>query len=68
MRFGDVVREVICALAPVYDELVLSHTVPDPIETHVGSFGSALFDGGVIGDTGSKRIVGLDGSGRLRMA
>ena len=39
----------------------------DPVETHVDGFGAALFDG-VIGDASGASVVGLDWSGRLRVA
>ena len=48
-------------------ELFLSHLVSDPAEAHVNGFGTLLFDG-VVDDSFSARVVGLDWSWRLWMA
>ena len=49
------------------DKLALVDAIADPVETHVHSFGSALFDSAVR-DASSTGIVGLDWCGWLWMA
>lgn len=65
--FCEIVCQVVGASAPVYEEVAFSHTVFDPVKSHIHSFGTALRDGGV-GDAGGASIVGLQGGGQLRMA
>ena len=48
-------------------ELLLSLSVPNPVETHIHSFGSAL-NNGVSEDADSTFIVKLEWSGALGMA
>jgi hypothetical protein len=52
-----VVRAIGFAKFPVYDELALFHTVPDPIVSHIHDLGPALLDT-VIGNAGGSAIVG----------
>jgi len=61
-----VVGEVVVAFAPVDKEVALADAVSNPIEPHVHGFRAALFDG-VVTDAGGTCVVGLDGSGWLRM-
>ena len=67
MMLGEVISKVVGPSLPMDDKLVLGDAVADPIEAHVDSFGSALFDG-VVGYALGTFIVGDDGSGRLRVA
>ena len=67
MKFADVVRIVTCTWRPIDHELVLLDTVPDPVETHVESFCSLLFDS-IVREAHRSCVVDLDGCGRLRMA
>ena len=43
--FSEITSLVCGAGFPIYVELFLIFSVPDPIETHVHCFGLALFDG-----------------------
>ena len=67
MKFADVVRIVTCTWRPIDHELVLFDTIPDPVETHVESFCSLLFDS-IVREAHRSCVVDLDGCGRLRMA
>ena len=67
MMLGEIVGIILLAWAPVDQKLALVNWVPDPIEAHVNCFGSALFDL-VEGQADCHFIVGLNGSGRLRVA
>lgn len=67
VMLGEVVGFVESAFLPVYMELALANAIANPVESHVDGFGATLFDS-VIGDADGGAIVGLDESGRLRMA
>ena len=43
--FSEIISLVCGAGFPIYVELFLIFSVPDPIETHVHCFGLALLDG-----------------------
>jgi hypothetical protein len=62
-----IVRTVGFATFPVYDELALFYTVPDPIVSHIHGLGPALL-GTVIGYAGGSAIVGDHGGRWLRVA
>lgn len=62
-----IIGEIVCAFAPVDQEMALAHPVADPVKTHIHGFGATLFDG-VVCDTGGAGIVGLDGGCRLWMS
>ncbi len=64
VMFGEIIGIVVKAASPVDDEFAVGNAVFDPVETHVDGFGSALFDG-VVGNSGSAGIIGLDGGGSL---
>jgi hypothetical protein len=64
MMFCKIIRKIVCAFLSVDDELPLLDPVVDPEETHVGGFGTLLFDGFVI-NYGNACAVSLDGCGRL---
>jgi hypothetical protein len=51
----------------VDDKMALGHSIPDPVKTHVNSFGTALFDC-AISNAGSTGIIGLNGGRGLRVA
>ena len=54
--FGEVISLVEFSFFPIDDELSLPDTVADPIESHVDSFGSLLFDS-LIGNARSSIVV-----------
>ena len=64
---GEIIGIILLARVPVDEKLTLINSVPDPVEAHVNRFGSALFDL-VEGQADCHFIVGLNGSGRLRVA
>ena len=64
---AQVVSLVGGARAPVDSELALLDAVLEPVEAHVDGLGTTLFDCAVH-DALCAFVVGLDGSGRLRMA
>ena len=59
MMFGNVVRQVSCAWAPVYMELFLVYSILNPVESHINSLGLLNLDV-VVGNATSRRIVDLD--------
>jgi hypothetical protein len=67
MMFCEIIRFVQYSFFPENKKLILADAVADPIKTHVDGFRPFLFDA-VVGNAGSGAVVGLDRSGRLRMA
>ena len=66
MMFREVIGLVGSSWFPVDEKLALADSVADPIETHIHSFGTFLFD--IIGgDTYCSGVVGLERCRRLRM-
>ena len=64
--FREVICEVFGAFSPVDEKLALFDAISDPIKSHVHCFGTSLFNG-LVADAGCAGVVGLDGSGGLRM-
>jgi hypothetical protein len=64
--FGEVIGKVGFAGLPMDAEVPLADTVAYPIEAHVDSFGSALFDG-IVDDAMGAGVIGLDGCWRLEV-
>ena len=60
MVFGEIVGQIDAAFAPIYEKLVLSDAIANPVKTHINGFGSALFHG-IVGDT--TRGSGVGGCG-----
>ena len=67
VMLGEVVGMVVGTSFPVYKKLPLTHTVADPIKSHVDGFGAALLDGAVDDACGS-HVVRLERSGWLWVA
>ena len=67
MVFRDVVGEIGLPGAPIYLELLLVDSVPDPVEPHVDGLGALEFDV-VVGDAAGGRVVDLNGSRWLGIA
>jgi hypothetical protein len=65
--FGEIITQVVGALAPVDKKLILTGLILYPIETHVHGFGFALGNCAV-GYPGGARVVCLDWRWQLRMA
>ena len=64
MVLSKIIGFVENAFAPNNVKLVLSHAISCPIVSHVDGFGSFLLDR-VVGDAGSRTVVGDGDSGRL---
>ena len=64
--FREVICEVFGAFSPVDEKLALFDAISDPIKSHVHCFGTTLFDG-LVADAGCAGVVGLNGSGGLRV-
>ena len=58
MMLGKVVRFVEAAALPIDMELALADTIANPVEAHIDSFGTLLFDS-VVGDAGGSAVVSL---------
>ena len=56
--FGEVIRQIDAAFAPINEKLALSDAIPNPIKTHVDGFGSTLFDG-IVEDSRRSAIIRL---------
>jgi hypothetical protein len=67
VMFGEIITQVVGALAPVDKKLLLLDLILYPIKTHVHGFGFALANGAV-GDASGAQVVGLDWRWLLRMA
>ena len=65
-RLGEEVSEVIGSGPPLYIEVLLLNTVPDPMETHVDGLRSPCFDC-VCGQADGARVVAEHDGGRLRI-
>ncbi len=66
MLFSEVIGEITGAWGPIDVELALLDLIADPIKSHIHRFGSDLLDG-VVDDSKSSGVIGLDGRGRLWM-
>ena len=66
VMFGMIIYQILGSRSSVNDKLALLGPILDPIKTHVNSLGSFLFYG-AIGESDSKSVVDLHGSGRLGM-
>ena len=64
---GEIIGQIVFSPTPVDEKLTLLHAIADPVEAHVHSLGTALFDS-VVDDTSTACVVGLNGSRGLRMA
>ena len=61
-----IITSVVVARFPIYFELALSTSIPDPIEKHINGLGSFLFDG-FRGESYGGGVVHLNFGGRLEM-
>ena len=64
---GVLVPKIDVTWSVVDKGLLLGFAILDPVEVHVDSFGSFLFDG-FVGKPDGGGVVDLDGGGRLGMA
>ena len=70
--FTVAVGKVVGCFAPVDAELILAHTIMDPVETHVHGFVMVLFDSVVDGigrkpSSGSAAVVGANANRNRRV-
>jgi hypothetical protein len=66
VMFGKVIRFVHASFSPLYSKLALSDSIADPIEPHVHSFRTFLFNG-IVNNPGGCAVIGNDDSGWLRV-
>ena len=64
--FGEVIGALFLALAPVDDELLLFHSISNPIVAHVHGLRSLLLYR-FVGNAGCDIVVSDNGGGRLGM-
>jgi len=66
MMFGNIISKVETPGCPIDIELFVQDSVLDPVETHVNSLGTFLFDS-VIGNACGRGVVSLERGGWLGM-